>query len=110
MDGNVPSMMHCFLHPGGTMRKADPSLSVAERVDAACDDFEREWRAGQAPKVDDYVAAAPETDRDALRSALATMARELQVGRAAGDTSVSKESVRTGVHGAPGETVARPAG
>ncbi len=49
------------------MSNTDPSLSVAERVDAACDSFEREWRAGRGPRVADYVAAAPESDRDALR-------------------------------------------
>jgi serine/threonine protein kinase len=90
------------------MPKADPSLSVAERVDAACDEFEREWRSGRRPKVDDFIDAAPESDRDALRSALLAVETELQAGRGAADTSVSSESVRTGSHHGPGPTVARP--
>jgi hypothetical protein len=59
------------------MPNADPSLSVAERVDAACDSFEREWRAGCNPRVEDFVAAAPESDRGALRPALAAVEAEL---------------------------------
>ena len=91
------------------MPGADPPLSVAQRMGAACDLFKREWRAGRRPSIDDLVAAAPEPDRDALRSALLAVEAELK-SRGAGETSVSKESVRTGDYTGPGPTVARPPG
>src|SRR5262249_36871405 len=94
--------------PDAIMPNPNPLLSVAERVDAACDSFEREWRAGNRPRVEAYVAVALETDRDALRSALGPMERELKAKHGAGETSVSKESVRSGVRHTPGATVARP--
>jgi len=81
----------------------DPRLSVIERVDAACDRFEAEWRAGGRPSVDAYVAACPEADRAALRSALVAVEAELKAGAPAGDTSRSSESA------GPGPTVEYPA-
>jgi len=93
----------------GVMANLDRSLSVAQRVDAACDSFEREWRAGHCPRVDDYVAAAPEADRDSLRSALLAVEAELNTGRATSDTSVGTESERSdGQHGPPATVVRKP--
>ncbi len=71
------------------MIPADLSLSIAERVDAACDRFEAEWRAGRRPSVDAYLAAVPETDREALRPALLAVEAELRAGVPSGDTSRS---------------------
>ncbi|MCE9564988.1 MAG: DUF1080 domain-containing protein [Planctomycetes bacterium] len=90
------------------MPTADPSLSVAERVDAACDSFERDWRAGRNPRIDDYLAAVPESDRDALRAALLAVEAELNTERAA-ETSAGQDSIRTGSHHGPAMTVAHPA-
>jgi hypothetical protein len=59
------------------MHSADPSLSVAERVDAACDRFEAEWTASGRPLVEDYLAGAPESDREELRQALLMLVAEL---------------------------------
>ena len=58
----------------------DPSLPlpVIERVDAAADRFEAEWRAGRAPRIEDYVAAAPPDDRPALLAALLEVELELR--------------------------------
>jgi Leucine-rich repeat (LRR) protein len=75
------------------MRPADPSLSLAERVDAACDRFESEWKAGRQPRIDDYLAAAPVSDRKALRQALLAVEVELRGGGAA-DISGTRSSVR----------------
>jgi uncharacterized protein (TIGR03067 family) len=75
------------------MLPADPTLSVAERVDAACDRFESEWKGGVRPRIDDYVAAAPESDREELRQALLALELELQ-GRSEGDSSVTRSSVQ----------------
>lgn len=75
------------------MLPADPSLSVAERVDAACDRFESEWKSGGRPKIDDYVSAAPETDREELQRALLALEAELQ-GSADEDAPVTRSGER----------------
>lgn len=82
------------------MFPADMSLSVAERVDAACDHFESEWKRGTARPIDSIVAAAPASDREELRKALLGLERELQE-RSAAETSVSQSSVRTGEKPSP---------
>ena len=73
------------------MLQADPTLSVAQRVDAACDRFESEWKAGGRPNIDNYVAAAPASDQEELRKALVAVAREL-ASEANVDTSVTHTS------------------
>jgi hypothetical protein len=70
------------------MPDADLPLPVAERVDAACDRFETEWRAGRRPRLEDYLAAAPEADRGPLFAALLAVELELRV-RAGDVTDVS---------------------
>ncbi len=107
--------------------KPAQDLSLARRIDAACDRFEAAWQAGQKPRIEDFVAKAsgpaqvsllraligveiemlrkagdavePASYRerfpdqpDAVISALA----EAGQVRAAGETSVSSESVRSG--------------
>ncbi len=69
------------------MTDANLSLGLAQRVDAECDRFEGEWRAGRQPRIEDYLAAAPDTDRDALLAALLDVERELRFG-AAHETAV----------------------
>src|SRR5690242_3616398 len=59
------------------MSDAETSLSRARRVDAACDRFEAQWRAGGQPRVEEFLAGADETDRDSLRAALAAVEAEL---------------------------------
>jgi hypothetical protein len=76
------------------MRPPDPSLSAAERIDAACDRFEAEWKAGRMPQINDYLAAAPPADREPLRQALLAVELELR-GRGQAETSVSRSSVRS---------------
>lgn len=76
------------------MNKADPSLSLAERLDAICDRFEADWKAGERPDIAQFVAAAPEADRAELRAALLAIELELQ-GRSIADTSVNHSSVQT---------------
>jgi tetratricopeptide (TPR) repeat protein len=62
------------------MTDANLSLSLAQRVDAECDRFESEWRAGCQPRIEDYLAAAPATDRAVLLGALLDVERELRFG------------------------------
>jgi tetratricopeptide (TPR) repeat protein/tRNA A-37 threonylcarbamoyl transferase component Bud32 len=56
----------------------DGPLRPSERVDAACDAFEAAWRAGRAPRIEDYLAAAAEPDRPALLGELVALERELR--------------------------------
>jgi uncharacterized protein (TIGR03067 family) len=86
------------------MPHLDPSLSIAERVDATCDRFEQEWRAGRRPRVEDDVPAALESDREELRRQLLALEQELQAQGAA-DTSVSHSSVRAEPSPALGRTI-----
>lgn len=76
------------------MLQADPPLSLAERIDAACDKFEAHWKDGRSPDVEEFVAATQETDREALRKALLAIEAELR-GKSLTDTSVSQSSVKS---------------
>jgi tetratricopeptide (TPR) repeat protein/tRNA A-37 threonylcarbamoyl transferase component Bud32 len=40
--------------------------SLARRVDALCNRFERAWKEGRPPVIEDYLAEAPEPERAAL--------------------------------------------
>jgi hypothetical protein len=46
--------------------KPSTSLSVMEQIDAACDRFEAEWRAGSRPQIQAYLAQASEEERRGL--------------------------------------------
>jgi serine/threonine-protein kinase len=75
------------------VRSADPTLSAAERADAACDEFEAAHRAGKAPRIEEYAARVPEAERAELRAALAAVQAELS-GSAAVPLHVGKFEVR----------------
>jgi serine/threonine protein kinase len=42
------------------------SLSAAERIDAVCARFEAAWKAGQAPRIEDFLGGAEGAQREAL--------------------------------------------
>ncbi len=65
-------------------RDASDSQSVSAQVDAICDRFEAAWKAGQRPRIEDYLAEVPERGRAALLRHL--LALELHYRHAAGDT------------------------
>jgi serine/threonine-protein kinase len=48
----------------------DPNLSPAERIDQVCTAFEAAWKAGEAPRLEDWLQGVPEADRPALRHEL----------------------------------------
>ncbi len=75
MDGSISP------DPGG--RPPRPS----ERVDEMCDRFEAAWRAGRAPRIEDYLAQAQEVDRPALLGELVTLERELRLSEPTGPRS-----------------------
>jgi serine/threonine protein kinase len=53
-------------------------LSVARRVDEACDRYEAAWRAGQRPRMEEYLARVPEPERCALFRVLLPLEIELR--------------------------------
>jgi len=53
------------------------------RAEAACDRFEAAWKAGQRPRVEDYLAAVPEPERPALLRELILL--EIDYSRLAGE-------------------------
>src|SRR5262245_11405096 len=58
------------------MNKPDDSeipLSMAQRIDSACDAFESAWIAGQRPDINEFVLAAAAGDRDQLLRELAAL-------------------------------------
>ncbi len=48
----------------------DASAEVAENIDEACDRFEREWKSGNAPRIENYLDEAEAEQRDVLRQEL----------------------------------------
>ena len=53
-------------------------LSLERRVDEACDRFEKAWKDGQRPPLEDYLAAVPEPDRMQLFGELLALEIELR--------------------------------
>jgi anti-anti-sigma factor len=53
-------------------------LSLAQRVDEACDRFEKAWKVGQGPRIEEYLAEVPELDRVPLLRELLALEIELR--------------------------------
>jgi serine/threonine-protein kinase len=45
-------------------------LSISDEIDVICDEFEQEWLAGRAPKIDEFVARVEPASRSQLYSEL----------------------------------------
>jgi eukaryotic-like serine/threonine-protein kinase len=60
--------------PGGERR---PEMT-AHRVDEACDRFEAAWRAGRAPRIEEYLESFGEHERMALLRQLVPLEWELR--------------------------------
>jgi tRNA A-37 threonylcarbamoyl transferase component Bud32 len=56
----------------------DRPLRSSERIDEACDRFEAAWRAGLAPRIEDFLAEAEQADLAALLDELVALERELR--------------------------------
>ncbi len=52
-------------------------IDMARQIDAICRRFEADWRAGQQPRLEDYLDDVPGDVRPALRTELAVLEREL---------------------------------
>jgi hypothetical protein len=66
--------MDGLMWPGPGGRPPRPS----ERVDELCDRFEAAWRAGPAPRIEDYLGQTDEADGAALLCELVALERELR--------------------------------
>jgi serine/threonine-protein kinase len=68
---------------------ADPRGPQARRAERECDRFEAAWKAGQRPRIEDYLAAVPEPERPALLRELLSL--EVDYRRLAGDLPRAEE-------------------
>lgn len=80
------------------MPPADPSLSLAQRIDATCDRFEADWKTGRRPGVEAYLQDVLGTEQEAVRSALLAVQKELETHSRSVESSVSQDSERTGAY------------
>ncbi|MCO6454346.1 MAG: serine/threonine protein kinase [Pirellulaceae bacterium] len=58
-------------------------MSRRDRVDRLCDEFDRQWRSGEQPRIEDYLAQAEPDDRECLLGEL--IRTELAARRSAGE-------------------------
>src|SRR5262245_47792278 len=85
----------------------DPSQF--RRIDAVCDDFEAELRAGKRPAIEEQLALVPEQDRERLRVELLRLQEHYlkamqQAGPAESTTEQSLQRAATHPHQpAPGD-------
>jgi hypothetical protein len=74
-----------------TTGDGDLSVDLGRRLDAVCDRFEDAWQAGQAPRIEDYLAGWKAADRVALLREL--VALELECRRSRGEPAQPAEYV-----------------
>jgi formylglycine-generating enzyme required for sulfatase activity/predicted Ser/Thr protein kinase len=65
------------------------NLSMARRVDQACDQFEMDWRSGKRPRIEDVLLAAREEERSQLLQDLLLV--ELELRAAGGDKPILED-------------------
>jgi serine/threonine-protein kinase len=67
-------------------------LTLERLVDETCDRFEEAWRAGQGPRIENYLAGVAEPVRGVLLREL--LALEIDLRREAGDRPTPEEYKR----------------
>lgn len=77
------------------MSPADPSLSLAQRIDAVCDLFEADWKAGRRQPIEVYLTDVPGAEREAMRAALLGVREELETRNHSADSSLVEDSQGT---------------
>jgi serine/threonine-protein kinase len=82
-------------------------LTLAGRVDAACDRFEADWKAGRRPRIDAYLADAAESERPALLRELLMLELEFR-GRLGERPGVEEYRARFPGHRAIIDTLLEP--
>ena len=50
----------------GPAGNGDSPLTQFRQILAVCDRYEAEWKAGRRPRIEDYLAEAPESERAAV--------------------------------------------
>ncbi len=65
------------------------SVAALERLVAACDRFEADWRAGRGPRIEGILDEAPEVDRPGLLRGLLPL--ELELRRDGGEQPIMEE-------------------
>ena len=65
------------------------ALSAGARVDQISDEFERQWRAGESPRIEDFLSQVPRQERHLLLKELATI--EIELRGKAGDRLDARE-------------------
>ncbi len=76
--------------PGGR-KETGPEVAGLIEVERLCDEFEAMWRAGKRPRIEDFLARGPQSQRQRLLGALLEI--EL-AGRDQGNESFSLEQYR----------------
>src|SRR5262249_4313614 len=64
---------------GGPMSSpaaSTPPVEVARHVDQVCTRFEAAWKAGERPRVEDYLPEGPQAERSALAAELIPLEAE----------------------------------
>lgn len=80
--GGEPAVPRSSEDPGPSSgRPAVPGPRDAVAVDGLCQAFETAWRAGQRPRIEEYLEAVPTAARDALLYELVALERELRADR-----------------------------
>jgi tetratricopeptide (TPR) repeat protein len=77
------------VNPDTLKETTAPSLDVVAEIDAACDRFEAEWRAGGRPRIEAYLAAASERARGGLLAELLRV--EIAHRAARGETLLTED-------------------
>jgi serine/threonine-protein kinase len=77
------------MSPDNPETNPDDSLDRARSVNRACERFEAAWRAGERPRIADYLESAPPAQRDAMFAEL--LALELELRREQGESPCRDE-------------------
>lgn len=84
-----------------------PSVEALRQIDAACDQFEAEWRKGGQPQLEDFVRRADPALRSALLEALQKLQQELILGQLGEESVLSDPEA---LPAAPSPPAAAPRG
>ena len=66
------------------------SVSLLQRVNEACDRFRTAWKAGQRPRIEDFLAGTAEQERSAYLREL--LALELELRSKGGETATQRNT------------------
>ncbi len=79
----------------------DSNDSPEHRIDALCDQFERQLKHGEAPSIESYLQQIPDAHRDTLRAELIALKSDYQKSLSGFEVTIDKSPTKT-----PDQTVA----